>query len=277
VEISVLLLVYRRLEKAQKLYAVLQKIKPKKLYISSNAPANSTEVYFCEEIRKLFLNPDWDCDVFTLFQEQHIPDCSASVTTGINWFFSQEKKGIILEDDCIPETSFFQFCKLMLDKYEDNESVMHISGTNLLQKTNSDYDYFYSKMILPCWGWASWRRAWQKYTPLMNNWKHHQELILEDVQHKAFWKEILKKNENELIGWDLQWMIDIWVNNSVGIIPSQNMITNIGYDKYATLTTKENSKFSQLPIKNVTSFNKTDLSNYDQLLENLIIDFIKEL
>ncbi|MBI3519024.1 MAG: hypothetical protein HY062_06660 [Bacteroidetes bacterium] len=276
-EISVLLLVYRRLEKAQKLYAVLQKIKPKKLYISCNAPANPTEVYFCEEIRKLFLHPDWDCEVYTLFQEQHISDCSTSITTGINWFFSQEKKGIILEDDCIPETSFFQFCKLMLDKYEDHESVMHISGTNLLQQTNPNYDYFYSKMILPCWGWASWSRAWKKYTPLMNNWQQHQELILKDVKHKAFWEEILKKNENELIGWDLQWMIDVWVNNSVGIIPSQNMVSNIGYDKYATLTTKEDSKFSQLPVKNVTSFNKTDLSNYDQLLEDLIIDFIKEL
>ena len=64
-----------------------------------------------------------------MFQNKNL-GCRKGVTAGIDWFFSNEEMGIILEDDCIPSLSFFQFCDQMLLEYQFNEKVFMISGHN---------------------------------------------------------------------------------------------------------------------------------------------------
>jgi hypothetical protein len=55
-------------------------------------------------------NIDWKCEVKTLFREKNL-GCKYLVREAIDWFFENEKMGIILVDDCLPSLSFFQYCE----------------------------------------------------------------------------------------------------------------------------------------------------------------------
>jgi hypothetical protein len=53
---------------------------------------------------------------------------------------------IILEDDCVPSTSFFPYCADLLDRYESDERAMMISGNNhLLGHAVTADSYYFSR------------------------------------------------------------------------------------------------------------------------------------
>jgi len=125
-----------------------------------NKPGEEEKV---KEVRDYVLNNiDWDCQVKTLLREKNL-GCGKAVSEAITWFFESEEMGIILEDDCLPDRSFFGFCEAMLARYEMKKSIMMISGTSyLFNEVDSRFSYFFSKYF-PIWGWATWKDRWQKY------------------------------------------------------------------------------------------------------------------
>ena len=82
-----------------------------------------------------------------MFRKKNI-GCGPGVKTAIDWFFKYEKMGIILEDDTIPCNSFFQFCDYALIKYERDNRIMMVSGTNYFGEKISSNKYFFSKFRL---------------------------------------------------------------------------------------------------------------------------------
>ncbi|MEI6140072.1 MAG: hypothetical protein WCP85_12455, partial [Mariniphaga sp.] len=141
-----------------------------------------------------------------------------------DWFFQNIESGIIIEDDCYPDLSFFQYCDDLLTKYENDIRVMIISGSNLGMKSGN-YSYFFSRYG-QIWGWATWRRAWEKFEKTVNI----NELKFSSIQEKKYWK----KNFSHII-WDVQWAVySVWKNNGIAILPNVNLISNIGFDVDAT-------------------------------------------
>ena len=88
--------------------------------------------------------------------------CREGPATAINWFFDLEPEGIILEDDCLPDPSFFPYCAELLARYRNDPRVMMISGDNVQAHQTSDGSYYFSQLA-GTWGWATWRRAWALY------------------------------------------------------------------------------------------------------------------
>src|SRR5690606_4355769 len=159
----------------QRVFEQIAQYRPAKLYLASDGPrANvSGEQEKVDGIRQfLTTNINWKCDVKTLFRPTNL-GCKIAVSEAISWFFDQEEYGIILEDDCLPERSFFPFCAAMLTTYRDDTRVMQISGTNFIGRYTPDpqYSYFFSKYG-GIWGWASWRRAWKHFE--LSPEKYHQ-------------------------------------------------------------------------------------------------------
>src|SRR5690606_28025389 len=106
---------------------------------------------------------DWNCEVHTLFRDTNL-GCKQAVSGAISWFFEQEEMGIILEDDCLPAASFFEYCAFFLDKYQHDERIMQVSGLNFAGTyPQAGYGYLFSKFG-GIWGWATWKRAWEKFT-----------------------------------------------------------------------------------------------------------------
>jgi len=168
-----LLIVFNRPDKTKKLLKILEEIKPKKLYVSADGPRvnSAKDKQLCFEVRELFKHIKWECDINLKFSEINL-SCKKNVVESINWFFSEVDMGIILEDDCYPTKSFFTFCKILLEKYKNEEQIMQINGTNLginYSKTNQ-HSYFASKLN-HVWGWATWRRAWKNFDTNMSDYQ----------------------------------------------------------------------------------------------------------
>jgi hypothetical protein len=155
----ILFIIFNRPESTSEVFDVIKKHKPHNLFLAADGPRGSKEgeANLCELTRKLVLeNIDWDCNLTTLFRDENL-GCKVAVSTAITWFFNNVEQGIILEDDCVPSTTFFSFCEAMLNKYRNDESVMHIGGTNFLDDKIAIHDSYYFSKMVHIWGWATWR------------------------------------------------------------------------------------------------------------------------
>lgn len=222
-ENPILVLAFNRPSKTKALLNQLRYIKPKNLYVALDGPRKNIEddMINCSAVLAAFEAIDWDCSIKFLKRSENL-GCSKAVVSALNWFFEYVDYGIIFEDDCIPDLSFFPFCDELLDRYLHNSQIMMISGTNLGVATGEG-SYYFSKYG-QIYGWATWKRAWKKYEKnivengIDDKFTSHAEM--------KFWKRNFKK-----ILWDVQWAIySIWKNNGLAVLPNINLVKNIGFD-----------------------------------------------
>ncbi|GHN02622.1 hemolytic protein HlpA [Cytophagales bacterium WSM2-2] len=245
----VLLLIFNRPETTRKVLDAIRKVKPTKLYIAADGPRShiKEDVRKCKEAREVVSQIDWDCTVTRLFRDENL-GCGKGPSSAMTWFFDQEEEGIILEDDCLPSSSFFSFCAELLERYRHDTRIMEIGGTNFESKKNrgSDYSYFFSNMIY-IWGWATWRRAWKLYDYEMG---HYNEITRKqyldghfdfayEVEHFNYIFEKMHTGDERTSRktvWDYQWQFICKINSGLIIVPEKNLVTNLGFGADATNT-----------------------------------------
>ena len=233
--VPVFFLTFNRFSTTKKVFNEIKKSETPRLYIASDGPRlnkpNELEKIF--EIREYLLaNIDWECEVFTLFQKENL-GCKYGVSNAINWFFSNEEMGIVLEDDCLPSRSFFNFCEELLIRYRDDTRIFLINGYNH-QKTwkPEERDYFFS-LLGGIWGWASWRRAWEHYDVEMkdidsfistNGFEKALGTSLGRIKQDMIYNGIINEQVNS---WALQWGYARHKNSGLTCVPSKSLIENI--------------------------------------------------
>lgn len=246
----VLLVVFNRPKDTKQVLTTLARNKPPRLYIAADGPRTNKagEKEKCRQVREVVSGISWDCEVFTLMREQNV-GCKLGVSGAIDWFFSHEEQGIILEDDCVPSDSFFRFCQELLERYKDDNRVMHISGTNPHPEyvRDSDYSYYYS-CLGSVWGWATWRRAWDLYDIEL---KYLEEIVRKGYHQDAYYsklgawyyiRKIYEAYSGELNTWDYQWYFTHLMHSGLSITPQKNMVENIGFGPDATHTFSSKAK-----------------------------------
>lgn len=274
----VLLLIYNRPNYTKEVFAAIRNAKPSKIYISADgANANrKDDVILCNEARSIVSQVDWDCEVKRLYRGNNL-GCKLGISGGIEWFFEHEEEGIILEDDCLPNKSFFNFCELLLEKYREENNVMMIAGSNPAISVKVGNDYFFSRFYT-IWGWATWKRAWQKFDINLSEWQNLRNsnfldsIYTDNTENRHFTEKIFDetyKNKQSSY-WAVQWAYSCMINNGVAILPKHNMIKNIGFkgthemnNNQLSLTTNE------IDFKNIS--HPTYIS-IDNQIEKLLFD-----
>jgi hypothetical protein len=254
----ILFLIFNRPDTTQMVFDAIKKQKPKYLYVAADGPRSDKkgEVERCQETRNIIKQVDWDCDVKTLFRKQNM-GCGKAVSSAISWFFENVEQGIILEDDCLPNTDFFPYCEELLLKYNDNEEVMLISGNNFQDGIKRGEASYYFSAYPHIWGWASWRSTWKNYDFLLNNYSSKEfKSILK--QYFPLWTErqvwldkfILMKKQS-IDTWDHQLTFSIWKKKGLAILPNVNLISNIGFGENAAHTFDVNHKYANMQHHNI--------------------------
>jgi hypothetical protein len=275
----VLFLFFNRIETSNIVFNTIKEVRPKKLYLASDGARKSVEneLNIVREIRNLILSKiDWECEVFTLFRDENL-GCRNAVSNAISWFFDHEEQGIIIEDDCLTNTDFFRFCDEMLNKYQDNDKIGHISGINFHKFTYGDGDYYFSKLT-HVWGWATWRRVWLKYDIEMKDLELFETNDkLKDLTNnfiiKYFMYKLFNKTKNGFINtWDYQYFYSNLKNNYISIQSNYNLVSNIGFDGSGTHTKDANSPFANMPLQNMPQNIKQPLNiKIEKKADNLIL------
>lgn len=240
---AALFLVFNRPEQTAAAFQAVRSARPPRLYVAADGPrpAKAGEVLACEEVRRIATQVDWPCTVSTLFRDRNL-GCKRAVSEAITWFFAHEERGIVLEDDCVPHPDFFPFCEALLDRYADDERVLAITGNNFQQgRRRGEASYYFSRYF-HCWGWASWRRAWQLYQrdmPFWEQWRGSPAWLdaLPDPLERSYWTEVLDRvYQQEIDTWDYQWTASIWFNGGLVATPNANLVDNIGFGGGGTHT-----------------------------------------
>lgn len=251
-ETPILFLIFNRPTTTSLVFEKIRKAKPKKFYIAADGPRDSNEKSSCEKTRKIALDIDWECDIQTLFKEKNV-GCKEAISTALQWFFSLESEGIILEDDCLPADSFFGFCSALLELYRFDTRIAHIAGINFQNGVvRGDGSYYFSKLT-HVWGWAGWRRAFQDYDPSIKTFPTFQKqgLIMNIPSLAPFATQWLQNFESVHNGrvdtWDYQYAYLNLINNALCIIPNKNLVSNIGVGNDATHT--QTHPFQNLPLE----------------------------
>jgi hypothetical protein len=253
----VLFLIFNRPDSTQVVFNEIRKVKPKQLFIAADGPRKNHQEdnVLCQKTRAIIDKVDWDCTVTTLFRNENL-GCKYAVSSAIDWFFSNVEEGIILEDDCVPNQSFFPFCQELLEKYRDDARIMMISGNNFqFGRNRTQFSYYFSRYF-HIWGWATWKRAWDHYDIKMELWPKIKKDgwlndILQDTNAEKKWEMIFDDTyKNKINTWDYQWAFSCWIQGGLSILPNQNLVSNIGFDVMGTHT-KGDSIFSKLPTKNI--------------------------
>ena len=146
VDVSVLVLFFNRPTPLAQVFAQIQKARPARLFLYQDGARNEQDIPLMEACREIVSHIDWECEVHRLYQERNF-GCDPSEYISQKWAFSQTDKCIVLEDDDVPALSFFQFCKEMLDKYENDPRVWMISGFNHEEVSDVPYDYFFTRFF----------------------------------------------------------------------------------------------------------------------------------
>jgi hypothetical protein len=251
---AVAFLIFNRPDKAKQVFDTIARARPPKLFIIADGPRPDRpgEAERCRLARRVVEEVDWDCEVLTNYSSTNL-GMNRRTVSGLSWVFEFVDEAIILEDDCLPDPSFFPFCDELLLRYRDDERVMMISGDNYMRGrrvTNSSY--FFSHYT-GTWGWATWRRAWQHLDIHMDLWPAHRdgallEGILESKTYAAFWRHALDRVALGYIrSWDLNWLFTCWTRHGLSIMPSTNLISNIGFGEEATNLVVFNPAIAKLP------------------------------
>jgi hypothetical protein len=250
----VALFVFNRPDTTARVFAEIAKARPTKLLVVADGPrpGRPDEAARCEAARAAATRVNWSCDVHVNFSERNL-GCRRRMATGLDWVFEQCEEAIILEDDCVPDPSFFRFCGELLERYRGEERIVHIGGTNPLPQLASGPDsYFFSRHSL-VWGWASWRRAWRHYDEALGDWPRLRDSgllgrVFERPAVAAFWREKLDSvHARSIDTWDYQWAYACWRQDRLSIWPRRNLISNIGFRPDATHTRDIDSKLAGLP------------------------------
>lgn len=251
----VLFIVFNRPATTRTVFEAIRNARPARLYVAADGPrvGKTKDTELCGQVRCLATEVDWPCEVQTLFQERNL-GCKIGATSAIDWFFSHESEGIILEDDIVPLPSFFPYCDELLERYRHDEDIGMICGSNLISKRHTPKEsYFFSK-IPNMWGWASWRRVWKRYDMAMKDWPRWR---VEEQDYNLFteytwgawqWRLWIKGHWHRAFDslfkgmidtWDYQWVFMVWKFKMLSILPKHNLIQNIGFGQGATHTVGE--------------------------------------
>ena len=172
--------------------------------------------------------------------------------------FSKVESAIILEDDCLPEPSFFEFCSELLTRYANDQRVMMISGDNFQFGKQRTKDSYHFSMFPHCWGWATWKRAWKYYDVDMKLWltiRNNKWLadILNSKTATIYWENIFQDVFDNLIDtWDYQWTFACWTQSGLTILPNINLVSNIGFNNEATHTKKSKNRLANMHTESIT-------------------------
>jgi hypothetical protein len=253
-ETPLVFIVFNRPETTRRVWERIAAARPKRLFVIADGPrpARPADAELCAAVRQIVEHTDWPCEVA---REYSTPNLGAAVrvSSGLDWVFKQVEEAIILEDDCLPDPTFFPFCTELLARYRDEPKVAQIAGCSFQGENPAGPTSYYFSCYPHGWGWATWRRAWKNYDHSMRAWREERggdwlARCVRDPVERRIWEQSFDATlSGGVDAWDYRWVLAVWRTGSLGIAPYRNLISNIGFGADATHT-RGSSPWDSLPL-----------------------------
>jgi hypothetical protein len=241
--------IFRRPECTRLVFDAIRAAQPQKLIVVADGWRNEAEREVCLATREITEQIDWDCSVERYYSDVNL-GCGRRMSSGLSVVFDRHDRAIILEDDCLPTPGFFGFCDELLERYSTNKRVSAISGMSVYPFQNTEGRTYAFSRYSWIWGWATWKRSWQSYDYEIRAWQSLRNTgwlrdLLKDRSACKHWENIFDRMlAGEIDTWDYQWVFNCLQQDGLSVVPSLNMVSNIGFGPAATHTKDSVSRAS---------------------------------
>jgi hypothetical protein len=256
IDTPVVLIIFRRPDLTARVLEAVAAVKPRQLFVFADGPRSDRpeDAEACIAARAVIERVDWECDVHRYYSDVNL-GCGRGPATGISWAFEHVEQAIVLEDDCVPHPSFFRFCGELLERYRDDQRVMHIAGSIYReQPLTTPHSYVFSQFNC-AWGWATWRRAWSYFDATVALWPALRQTswlrdVVGDPNAVRYWAnefDVANQRAGDVSYWDHQWTFACWANSGLSVVPRVNLVSNVGCGPNGTHTLWEADPIGNLP------------------------------
>jgi len=239
----VVLIAYNRPELTQVVVNAIAAANPGIVYAILDAPGAQEDHQLCKDVKEIIEQGFRDCPIAWIEADEHMGGAHR-VISGLQQVFELTDRAIILEDDCVPDPTFFQYCQQMLNHFEGDQRIWHISGNNF--QLNPEEESLHLSKFPHCWGWATWKSRWQKarMTEVNGSYLSHPDRLRAMIQRNFepkfqgvpsfshhfvdFWTAKFKHLVAGNLNWDYLWQLKIWENNGFCVLSSTHLVENIG-------------------------------------------------
>lgn len=240
--------VFNRPACAIKLMDALRDAAPQRLFVIADGPRqlHAEDHENCRMVLQIIRERiSWPCKVQWNTSLTNL-GCRRRVESGLDWLFAQVDEAIILEDDCIPHPTFFDYCEAMLAHYRHRDDIGIISGFNPLDFVDHspgfvDGESYSFSRYAQIWGWATWKRTWSRHKRDLEGWSCLRDTpwlstVLTSRLAAAHWRTVFDEVMRGADIWSYQLLYSLWRQNALSIIPRANLVQNVGFGPDATHT-----------------------------------------
>jgi hypothetical protein len=245
----VVLIIYNRPKKTKKVLERISKVEPPRMYIVADGPeeGNIEDINAVKKTRGV-INIDWDCEIITIFAD-HNMGLKDRIVTGLDSVFKNERRVILIEDDIILDPGGFRFLEEMADKYMTDDRIMHITGYNRIGKWKHEVQDYHFSYYPAIWGSVIFKRVWEEYDPMMKLWESAQVRnrirdVLADRKQFSERKRMYELAIRNQDSWAVPFGFTTLINSGLSVVPSKNLVTNIGFGSGATHTQKKKEDYA---------------------------------
>jgi hypothetical protein len=232
-DVPIALFLFNRPETLARVIDALRCVQPRRIFAFADGPRpdRPEDAERCRAARALVERLDWPCEVARDFAETNV-GYNARITSGLDQVFQEATEAIVVEDDIVLHPSFFPWCARMLDRYRDDPAVMHVSGRNHLGRWTEAGDGHCLLRRGSAWGWATWRRAWQRKALVPDTADNIVRVVSGATIDPLVLDHLLMLQEmraGNLRAWDTDWSMNKALLGGLSVVPSVNLAAHIGY------------------------------------------------
>jgi hypothetical protein len=234
----VVLIAFNRPEVTHRTLGRIREAAPDQLLLIADGPrpGNDSDVANCAAVRRELEAIDWPCEVKRRYADVNL-GLEPNIESGLDWVFDQVDEAIVVEDDCLPNADFFRFCSELLEHYRTADDVWMIAGRAppLPAEVFDGASYAFTA-VGPIWGWATWSRAWKSHrdgtargarTDLAGS-------KLRTSAARRYFEDVASDRDGAGFSWDSRWSLSQIRERGLAVIPSANLIKQIGFGADAT-------------------------------------------
>ncbi|RKR80852.1 glycosyl transferase family 2 [Mucilaginibacter gracilis] len=254
------LFVYNRPEHTRRTLVYLknnQLADESRLYIFSDAAKTATDAAKVEEVRDIIKQADGFKSIKIIKRKDNL-GLANSVIAGVTQLVNEYGKVIVFEDDLLTSPYTLNYFNEALDKYMQNDKVMHIGAYMYPLKEAAILPETFFYRAASSWGWATWDRAWKYFEPDVNKliaqFDTAKILKFSIEGNMNFWKQIQEFKKGKNNSWAIRWYASVFLRDGLTLNPAKSLIENIGNDGSGIHSNNEDIYKVQISKQPVTRF-----------------------
>jgi len=219
------------------------------IYFATDGPRNNDDKIKINKCLSIIKQSKFKFNSKNMLVREQNYGTKLGIKNNIDWFFSKNELGIVLEDDCLPDDTFFDSIFEGLKIHKKSSKYMSVSGSDYFPiNLNQSKTFFRDSNFPMVWGWGSWSEKWNLYKldipdsniivnktarKIYGGKNSLEKILFVDVFKKRF----LEVNAGLINTWDYSLMASMWRNDMMSLQSNYNKIINLGFGKDAAHTT----------------------------------------